>query len=69
MSRGAFITFEGVEGAGKSTQIRKAVSYLLENGLRVHVTREPGGSPLAEKIRDRSGKIHSHLWTHREVET
>lgn len=51
MSPGAFITFEGVEGAGKSTQIRRAVSYLQENGFRVYVTREPGGSPLAEKIR------------------
>ncbi len=51
MSRGRFITFEGVEGAGKSTQARLAVEELGRRGLRVCLTREPGGCPLAEKIR------------------
>lgn len=46
-----FITFEGGEGAGKSTQIKLVSSYLIERGMPHLVTREPGGTPLAEKIR------------------
>lgn len=46
-----FITFEGGEGAGKSTQIARLKSFLEQNGQTVVVTREPGGSPGAEKIR------------------
>jgi dTMP kinase len=49
--RGHFITFEGGEGAGKSTQIARLRTYLENLGLSVLVTREPGGSPGAEKIR------------------
>ena len=49
---GLFITFEGVEGAGKSTQIGRAVEWLQQRGHTVYVTREPGGGPLAERIRD-----------------
>lgn len=49
--RGLFITFEGVEGAGKSTQIELAVQWLRDRGVLVHVTREPGGGPLSERIR------------------
>ncbi|QFT69131.1 Thymidylate kinase [Labrenzia sp. THAF35] len=48
---GHFITFEGGEGAGKSTQIARLKTYLEGLGLSVVVTREPGGSPGAEKIR------------------
>lgn len=48
---GHFITFEGGEGAGKSTQIARLKAYLEELGQSVLVTREPGGSPGAEKIR------------------
>lgn len=48
---GLFITFEGVEGAGKSTQIDLLRAALEEEGLRVLVTREPGGEPVAEAIR------------------
>jgi len=49
--RGRFITFEGVEGVGKSTQIAHAAQYLLGRGILPLVTREPGGTPLAEKLR------------------
>ena len=48
---GLFITFEGVDGAGKSTQIRKAAERLTARGASVFLTREPGGSPGAEEIR------------------
>ena len=49
---GRFITFEGIDGAGKSTQIATLVSGLRTRGLEVVETREPGGTPLAEKIRE-----------------
>lgn len=48
---GRFLTFEGVEGAGKSTQLRRAAAWLRERGVEVVETREPGGTPLAESIR------------------
>lgn len=48
----AFITFEGGEGAGKSTQIKRLSSYLKERTIPHVLTREPGGTALAEKIRD-----------------
>lgn len=48
---GHFITFEGGEGAGKSTQIARLKAFLESQGQTVIVTREPGGSPGAEKIR------------------
>jgi dTMP kinase len=46
-----FISFEGVEGSGKTTQIRRLKRYLTQKGIPCKVTREPGGSPIGEKIR------------------
>jgi dTMP kinase len=49
--QGRFITLEGIEGAGKSTLARTLESALSERGVPVILTREPGGSPLAERLR------------------
>lgn len=49
--RGLFVTFEGVEGCGKSTQIERLRAYLETRGYVVLVSREPGGPPIAEAIR------------------
>ncbi|MCM2310632.1 MAG: dTMP kinase [Steroidobacteraceae bacterium] len=49
--RGRFITFEGGEGAGKSTQIARAAEWLRTQGVEVVLTREPGGTPRAERLR------------------
>ncbi|MFK7840350.1 MAG: dTMP kinase [Bdellovibrionales bacterium] len=49
---GFFITFEGGEGAGKTTQINRLAQKLTDNGHKVITTREPGGTPESEKIRD-----------------
>ena len=51
MSRGYFIVFEGVDGSGTTTQSRLLASHLREAGLPVTLTREPGGTPIAEQIR------------------
>ena len=48
---GKFITFEGVEGSGKSTQLHMLIEALHERGIPFLHTREPGGSPISEKIR------------------
>jgi dTMP kinase len=52
VTRGRFITFEGGEGAGKSTQLGRLADRLRAQGREVVATREPGGSPGAEAIRD-----------------
>ena len=48
---GKFITFEGGEGVGKSTQLKRLVAALEAAGIRCIATREPGGAPAAEEIR------------------
>ena len=48
---GKFITVEGIEGAGKTTQLAFIRDYLETAGKRVLLTREPGGTPLSEEIR------------------
>lgn len=50
--RGCFITMEGLDGAGKSTHVESLVAHLRHQGLDVVATREPGGTPLGEKLRE-----------------
>ena len=59
LARGRFITLEGGEGAGKSTQVQRIIAHLKAKGLDAMATREPGGSPGAEAMREvlLSGKI------------
>lgn len=52
MKRGLFITFEGADGCGKSTQLNLLAEYLTKKGFEVVVTREPGAKGLGEKIRE-----------------
>lgn len=47
-----FITFEGPDGSGKTTQIKKLVPWLQEKGFDVITTREPGGTPISDQVRD-----------------
>ncbi|MBP8168504.1 MAG: dTMP kinase [Azonexus sp.] len=49
--KGKFITFEGIDGAGKSSHVEWLAEHLRARGLVVHVTREPGGTELGEKLR------------------
>lgn len=52
LKRGCFITVEGTEGVGKSTNIEFLCSLLQERGIEIVLTREPGGTPLAEELRN-----------------
>jgi len=52
MNKGLFITFEGADGCGKTTQLQLLKKYLEDNGYEVVVTREPGSKGLGEKIRE-----------------
>ena len=58
---GRFITLEGIEGAGKSTLVHHVVEWLASRGIRARQTREPGGTPLAERVRalvlERGGEL------------
>lgn len=62
---GKFITFEGIDGAGKSSHVEWLADFLRKQGLTVQVTREPGGTPLGEKLRE----LLLHEPMHLETET
>lgn len=64
--KGYFITFEGPEGSGKSTQVNGLASFLREKGLTVITTREPGGTDIGEEIRT---ILHSNRNHHMSVVT
>lgn len=61
-AKGFFISFEGGEGAGKTTQIKRLKDWLESSGHAVILTREPGGTPEAEKIRDLLVKRDGGNW-------
>jgi dTMP kinase len=63
VARGRFITFEGGEGAGKSTQVGRLAARLTADGREVVTTREPGGSPGAESIRELVLKGSADRWS------
>lgn len=62
MIRGKFITLEGMDGAGKSTHLAWIASFLEARGARVTLTREPGGTPVGERLRElvleKNGQLH-----------
>ena len=60
MSKGLFITFEGTEGAGKSTQVAALTNRLRALGHRVRTLREPGGTPIGEEIRHTLKHSHAN---------
>jgi dTMP kinase len=51
MKKGIFITFEGIDASGKTTQVKRTVQYMRRKGFDVLFLREPGGEPISEKIR------------------
>jgi dTMP kinase len=63
--KGKFITFEGIDGAGKSSHVDWLAEHLRGRGLIVHVTREPGGTELGERLRE----LLLHRSMHLETET
>ncbi len=67
MMRGRFITLEGIDGAGKSSHVRWIARFLRGRGIRVKVTREPGGTPAGEKLRRMV--LESRQRLHVETET
>ena len=64
-NKGQFITLEGVDGAGKSTHIKFIKNYFIQNNIKFLMTREPGGTPLGEKLRE----LLLHDDMHPEAET
>ena len=67
-NNGKFITFEGPEGAGKSTQLKLCAELLRARGFEVVTTREPGGTPLAEELRTILKTHHGNETLHPETE-
>jgi len=63
MTKGKFITFEGIDGAGKSTHLSFVASLLHDHGHTVITTREPGGTPLGEQLRSLLLREKMHLET------
>ena len=63
MARGKFITFEGIDGAGKSTHVEAIAAFLRARGKTVITTREPGGTPLGERLRELLLHERMHLET------
>jgi dTMP kinase len=63
MATGKFITFEGIDGAGKSTHLAFAAELLRASGKTIVLTREPGGTPLGEKLRELLLHEKMHLET------
>ncbi|HEX2530978.1 MAG TPA: dTMP kinase [Burkholderiaceae bacterium] len=63
MARGKFITFEGIDGAGKSTHLAFVANWLQNHGKTVITTREPGGTSLGEKLRELLLHEKMHLET------
>jgi dTMP kinase len=66
MKRGLFITFEGIDGAGKSTHMAWSADYLRARGIALTLTREPGGTVLGEKLRELLLTTEGHI--HAETE-
>ncbi len=64
--RGKFITLEGIDGAGKSTHLDWLAQFLARRGIKVKVTREPGGTALGEKLRELM--LHGNVRLHPETE-
>ena len=63
IQRGRFITFEGIDGAGKSTQIAATIDWVQAHGHEVVPSRDPGGTPLGEKLRELLLHDSMHLET------
>lgn len=66
MKRGLFITFEGIDGAGKSTHVAWSADFLRERNIALTLTREPGGTVLGEKLRELLLATEGHI--HAETE-
>lgn len=63
-----FITFEGLDGSGKTTQVERLVSHLKSHGYQTHATREPGGTPIGDAIREVLHNMkHVEMHPHSEV--
>ncbi|RME24473.1 MAG: dTMP kinase [Candidatus Zixiibacteriota bacterium] len=59
--RGLFVTFEGIDGCGKTTQLKRTAAYLRRQGCKVGILREPGSTRVAEMIRKLLLNRHNHM--------